>query len=87
MWIGFANVGLLAIMFKQSTVGYYIHAVCMWIVAIGAFVGPLIIIVPDGLYIGPEDSTVWRMHKICGIILLCIVALQCFLGMLTRHFQ
>ena len=87
IWIGVANIGLIAIMFKQSAKAYYIHSICMWIVAIGGFVGPFLLILPTGFHIDSADTVQWKIHKVCGMIMLCVVGLQCILGMLARFYQ
>ena len=43
-WCGLANIGLIAIMFKHSRVAFYIHSICMGIVVVCSFVGPLLLI-------------------------------------------
>ena len=74
-------------MFKHSPKTIYIHTVLMWAVAIASFVGPLILIVPDGFHLDGNETASWSIHKVFGLIILCLVALQCILGMFTRSQQ
>ena len=55
-WIGFANIGVIAMAFKYSRATFYIHAICMWMTAIGGFAGSVIKLVPKGFHIKPDEK-------------------------------
>lgn len=60
----------------------------MWIVTIGSFVGPLILIIPnEGFQIGDLSPAQWSVHKVFGLIILCLVGIQSLGGIFCRWQQ